>query len=73
MKIIYYRNLRFINFEGLFRFMVRNNMQKVKYSIENNGIKSKQQVSTYEEIENILIQEKYNVKEIIEHELKNMV
>ena len=53
--------------------MVRNNMQKVKYSIENNGIKSKQQVSTYEEIENILIQEKYNVKEIIEHELKKNI
>lgn len=65
MRVIHCRNLRFISFECLFRYMIRNKLKSVNYIEEVDGTKEKEQNITYDEIKEKLVKDKYNVNEII--------
>lgn len=69
MKIIHCKNLRFISFEGLFRYMIRNNLKKIKYRLEDHGVKGKVEQKSYEQIKEILKAEKYNIDDIVSSEI----
>lgn len=70
MKIIHCKNHKFLTYEALLRFMIRNNYRSVKIKVEDHGTTGREIIATLEYVKGILLKEKYNVDEIIRTELE---
>lgn len=49
--------------------MIRNNLKKIKYRLEDHGVKGKVEQKSYEEIKEMLRAEEYNIDDIVSSEI----